>query len=51
MSYLHEYYNKRDRKTQHLFLPYDLRRMKPADWVTADGARDLVDNQRRGTTN
>jgi hypothetical protein len=46
MSYLHEYYNKRDRKTLRTYSnPYDLRRMKPADWVTAeDGAWDLVDN-------
>ena len=46
MSYLHEYYNKRDRKTLRTYsLPYDLRRMNPADWVTADdGAWDLVDN-------
>jgi hypothetical protein len=46
MSYLHEYYNKRDHKTLRTYsLAYDLRRMKPADWVTAeDGAWDLVDN-------
>jgi hypothetical protein len=46
MSWLHEYYNKRDHKTLRTFsLPYDLRRMKTADWVTAeDGAWDLVDN-------
>jgi hypothetical protein len=46
MSYLHEYYNKRDRKTLRTYsLPYDLRRMAPAHWVTAeDGAWDLVDN-------
>ena len=46
MSYLHEYYNKRDHKTLRTYsLPYDLRRMNPADWVTAeDGAWDLVDN-------
>ena len=46
MSYLHEYYNKRDHKTLRTYsLPYDLRRMQPADWVTAeDGAWDLVDN-------
>jgi len=46
MSYLHEYYNKRDHKTLRTYsLPYDLRRMPPADWVTAeDGAWDLVDN-------
>ena len=46
MSYLHEYYNKRDHKTLRTYsLPYDLRRMAPADWVTAeDGAWDLVDN-------
>ena len=46
MSYLHEYYNKRDHKTLRTYsLPYDLRRMAPADWVTAeDGAWDLIDN-------
>jgi hypothetical protein len=46
MSYLHEYYNKRDHKTLRTYsLPYDLRRMKPAEWVTTeDGAWDLVDN-------
>lgn len=46
MSYLHEYYNKRDRKTLRTYsVPYDLRRMTPADWVTdEDGAWDLVDN-------
>jgi hypothetical protein len=46
MSYLHEYYNKRDHKTLRTYsVPYDLRRMAPADWVTAeDGAWDLVDN-------
>jgi len=46
MSYLHEYYNKRDRKTLRTYsTPYDLRRMEPADWVTAgDGAWDLVDH-------
>jgi hypothetical protein len=46
MSYLHEYYNKRDHKTLRTFsLPYDLRRMKPAEWVTSgDGVWDLVDN-------
>ena len=46
MSYLHEYYNKRDRKTLRTYsVPYDLRRMKTADWVTTeDGAWDLVDN-------
>ncbi len=45
MSYLHEYYNKRDRKTLRTYSrPYDLRRMKPEIWVTADdGAWDLVD--------
>jgi hypothetical protein len=45
MSYLHEYYNKRDRKTLRTYSrPYDLRRMKPARWVTAeDGAWELVD--------
>ncbi len=46
MSYLHEYYNKRDHKTLRTYsLPYDLRRMKAADWVTAEkGAWDLVDH-------
>jgi len=46
MSYLHEYYNKRDHKTLRTYsVPYDLRRMVPADWVTAeDGAWDLVDH-------
>ncbi|HUN69016.1 MAG TPA: hypothetical protein VMU46_09475 [Burkholderiales bacterium] len=46
MSYLHEYYNKRDRKTLRTFsVPYDLRRMKTEEWVTSeDGAWDLVDN-------
>jgi hypothetical protein len=46
MSYLHEYYNKRDHKTLRTYsIPYDLRRMAPADWVTAeDGAWDLVDH-------
>ena len=46
MSYLHEYYNKRDCKTLRTYSrPYDLRRMKPEGWVTAkDGAWDLIDN-------
>jgi hypothetical protein len=45
MSYLHEYYNKRDHKTLRTYSrAYDLRRMAPADWVTAaEGAWDLVD--------
>jgi hypothetical protein len=45
ISYLHEYYNSRDHKTLRTFsLPYDLRRMKPQDWVSAeDGAWSLVD--------
>jgi len=46
MSYLHEYTNKRDRKTLRTYSrPYDLRRMASADWVTSeDGAWDLIDN-------
>ena len=46
MSYFHEYTNKRGRKTLRTYSrPYDLRRMNPADWVTAkDGAWDLIDN-------
>jgi len=45
MSYFHEYYNKRDRKTLRTYsVPFDLRRVKPADWVTAEeGAWDLID--------
>jgi hypothetical protein len=45
MSYLHEYYNKRDRKTLRTYsVPFDLRRIKPEEWVTArDGAWDLID--------
>ena len=45
MSYLHEYYNKRDHKTLRTYSrPYDLRRMQTAGWVTAaDGAWDLID--------
>lgn len=45
MSYLHEYYNKRDRKTLRTYSrPYDLRRMKPETWVTTeDGAWELID--------
>ncbi|MEW6689508.1 MAG: hypothetical protein AB1452_10515 [Pseudomonadota bacterium] len=45
MSYFHEYYNKRDAKTLRTYSrPYDLRRMKPAQWVTdEDGAWDLID--------
>jgi hypothetical protein len=45
MSYLHEYYNKRDHKTLRTYsVPYDLRRVKPEEWVTAeDGAWDLID--------
>jgi hypothetical protein len=45
MSYLHEYYNKRDRKTLRTYSrPFDLRRLKPQAWVTPqDGAWGLVD--------
>ncbi len=45
MSYLHEYFNKRDRITLRTYSrPFDLRRLKPAEWVTApDGAWDLID--------
>jgi hypothetical protein len=45
MSWLHEYYNKRDQKTLRTYsLPYDLRRFPPGKWVTpAKGAWDLVD--------
>jgi len=45
MSYLHEYYNKRDHKTLRTYSrPFDLRRVKPELWVTAEnGAWHLVD--------
>ena len=45
MSYLHEYYNKRDHKTLRTYSrPYDLRRLKPKTWATPeDGAWHLVD--------
>ena len=45
MSYLHEYYNKRDRKTLRTYSrPFDLRRVRPALWVTAeDGVWQLID--------
>ncbi|MBM3368989.1 MAG: hypothetical protein FJY43_12070 [Betaproteobacteria bacterium] len=45
MSWFHEYYNKRDHKTLRTYsVPYDLRRLKPAQWVTGeDGAWDVVD--------
>ena len=45
MSWFHEYYNKRDRKTLRTYSrPFDLRRLEPAHWVTAkDGAWDLID--------
>lgn len=37
MSYFHEYTNRRDHKTLREFsLPYDLRRIDPRVWVTAD---------------
>ena len=46
MSYLHEYYNNSHHKTLRTYsVPYDLRRLKPSEWVTAeDGAWDLVDH-------
>ena len=45
MSYFHEYYNRYDRKTLRTFSrPFDIRRLDPAHWVTAeDGAWDLID--------
>ena len=45
MSYVHEYYNKRDHKTLRTYsVPYDLRRFPPSKWVTPEkGAWDLVD--------
>ena len=39
MSYFHEYYNKRGRKTLRSYsVAYDLRRLDPKLWVTKDGA-------------
>jgi len=36
MSYLHEYTNRRDHKTLRAYSrPFDLRVVRPADWVTA----------------
>jgi hypothetical protein len=45
MSYFHEYYNSRDRKTLRTYSrPFDLRRMDPKFWVTPeDGAWELID--------
>ena len=37
MSYFHEYYNRRDHKTLREYsLPYDLRRIAPALWVSGE---------------
>jgi hypothetical protein len=46
MSYFHEYCNKAELKTLRTYsVPYDLRRMKTADWVTREGGVwDLVDH-------
>jgi hypothetical protein len=39
MSYFHEYYNKRGRKTLRSYsVSFDMRRLDPALWVTRDGA-------------
>ncbi|HTN28688.1 MAG TPA: hypothetical protein VL180_12970 [Burkholderiales bacterium] len=45
MSYFHEYYNDRDRKSLRTYSrPFDLRRLDPKIWATAeDGAWDLID--------
>jgi hypothetical protein len=45
MSYFHEYYNKRDRKTLRTYSrPFDLRRLDPDLWVTSeDGVWKLID--------
>ena len=45
MSYFHEYYNKRDRKTLRTYSrPFDLRRVDPKIWATCeDGAWELID--------
>jgi hypothetical protein len=45
MSYFHEYYNGRDQKTLRTYSrPFDLRRLDPKIWATAEeGAWDLID--------
>ena len=45
MSYFHEYYNSRDRKTLRTYSrPFDLRRVDPKLWVTGeDGVWDLIE--------
>ena len=45
MSYFHEYYNRRDRKTLRTYSrPFDLRRLDPKVWATSEeGAWDLID--------
>jgi len=45
MSYFHEYYNDRDRKSLRTYSrPFDLRRLDPRIWATAeDGAWDVID--------
>jgi len=45
MSYFHEYYNDRDRKSLRTYSrPFDLRRLDPKIWATSeDGAWDLID--------
>jgi hypothetical protein len=45
MSYFHEYYNGRDHKTLRTYSrPFDLRRLDPKIWATAEeGAWDLID--------
>jgi hypothetical protein len=45
MSYVHEYYNKLHHKTLRTYsVPFDLRRVRPAEWVTSEDAWDLVDH-------
>ena len=44
MSYVHEYTNKLEHKTLRTYsVPFDLRRVDPAQWVTAEDCWDLAD--------
>lgn len=44
MSYFHEYYNTKYKKTLRAYsLPFDLSRRDPKEWVTGEGAWDIAD--------
>ena len=45
MSYFHEYYNTKGRKTLRAFSrPFDLRRYKPEVWITGEGAWQVAED-------